>query len=83
MKKRTSKKLASWLSIISTSALAVTSISLLEIDFWVWCLIIISPIILALIIGPIIFFVWKGKRSKDYTSNPSKSRVDTFIKNRK
>ncbi len=83
MKKKINKKLASWLSIISTSALAASTIHLLEIDFWAWCLIIISPIILALIIGPIIFFVWKHKRAKDYTSNPSKSRVDTFIKNRK
>ncbi len=83
MKKKSNKKIMSILSIISTSALAASTVHLLEIDFWAWCLIVISPILLALIVGPIIFFVWKHKRSKDYTSNPSKSRVDTFIKNRK
>ncbi len=83
MKKKGNKKLAQWLTAISTIGLATSTVALLEIDFWAWCLIILSPLILGLIIGPVIFFVWKKKRSKDYTSNPSKSRVDSFIKNRK
>lgn len=83
MKKKNNKKIARWTTILSTVALAASSVPLLQIDFWAWCLIVISPILLGLIVGPIIFFVWKHKRSKDYASNPSKSRVDTFVKNRK
>ncbi len=83
MKKKFNKKLMKWVGALSTISLAAGTISLLEIDFWVWCLIVIAPLVLALIIGPIIFFVWKKKRSKDYAANPSKARVDSFIKNRK
>lgn len=61
----------------------IFSTTLLELPFWAWLLIIISPIILGLIIAPTIWFVWKRKRSKDYANDPSKSRIDTFIKKRK
>lgn len=78
------KKLFSKIAIASTTTSALLmSLALLELPFWAWCLIIISPIILGLIIGVAIFFIWKKKRSKDYTSNPSQSRVETFIKSRK
>ena len=80
--KKLMKKAKVTIPFLSTGII-LSTITLLELPFWVWLLIIISPIILGLIIAPIIWFVWKKKRSKDYANDPSQSRVDTFIKKRK